>query len=110
MPCDPRQLVADFLSRKDISMFPAISDEPEALWEAIVELSRMDLTQEQIAVLAAGPVEDLLTRHGPAYIDRVETEARQRSKFRYLLGGVWGWSSMKKDVWERVARARGEVW
>jgi hypothetical protein len=110
MPCDPKQLVADFLSGEDISMFPAIDGEPEALWEAIVELSRMELTKEQIALLAAGPVEDLLTNHGPAYIDRVEIEARQRPKFRYLLGGVWGWSRMRKEVWERVTRARGEVW
>jgi hypothetical protein len=112
MASDPKQLVADFLSGKNGGMFPPLYEqlEPDAVWEAIVHLSRMELTPKQVALLAAGPLEDLLTYHGPGYIDRVETEARQRPKFRYLLGGVWGWSRMNREVWERVTRARGEVW
>ena len=49
---------------------------PEVTWSAIVELSRRPLTDQQIASLAAGWLEDLLCHHGPDFIDRVEKEAR----------------------------------
>jgi hypothetical protein len=55
--------------------------------------------------LAAGPLEDLLSRHGAAIIDTVELEARQRKKFRELLSGVWR-NVIADDVWDRVLRLR----
>jgi hypothetical protein len=55
--------------------------------------------------LAAGPLEDLLSRHGAAIIDTVELEARQRKKFRELLSGVWR-NVIADEVWDRVLRLR----
>src|SRR5215217_501384 len=87
MAHDPHALATAFLDG-DVTMYPACIDEPEAVWQAIIRLSREALTDQQTATLAAGPLEELLARHGSAYIERVETEARQRPKFRHLLGGV----------------------
>ena len=39
--------------------------------------------------LAAGPLEDLLTRHGKEVIDRVDQLANQDDAFLKLVGGVW---------------------
>lgn len=92
-----------------ITFDDAVRTEPEAAWAAIVELSRQPLTAEQIAVLAAGPLEDLLTCRGPVFIDRVEREARVSRVFRHLLGGVWR-SSIPEPVWRRVESIRGPAW
>jgi len=37
-------------------------------------------------VLAASPLEDLVSEHGPGFIDRVEQRALENRKFRPLLG------------------------
>jgi hypothetical protein len=62
--------------------------EPEVAWQAIVQLSRRKLTDRQAGLLAAGPLEDLLSYHGPTFIERVVTEARVYPAFRQILGGV----------------------
>ena len=82
---------------------------PEVAWTAIVELSRQPLTDRQIALLAAGPLEDLLKYHGPDYIDRIEKEARTYQAFRHLLGGVWR-NTIAEPVWRRVEAIRGPAW
>jgi hypothetical protein len=48
-------------------------------------------------------VEDLLSQHGPSFIDRVEHEARSNPKFAYLLGGVWR-LEITDEVWQRVQK------
>ena len=82
---------------------------PERLWEFVRAASEHDMPQRVIAVLAAGPLEDLLANHGPDYMDRVETLARQNPRFNRLLGGVWR-NAMTDDVWQRVQAVRNEVW
>ena len=52
-------------------------------------------------VLAAGPIEDLLAKHGADFIDRVEAEARNDPNFAKVLGGVWK-NEMPADVWARL--------
>jgi hypothetical protein len=93
----------------EITFGGAAEDAPEVAWRAIVALSRQTLSPKQIAVLAAGPLEDLLASHGPAFIDRVEHEARVYRAFRHLLGGVWR-NTMAEPVWRRVEAIRGPTW
>lgn len=110
-------LVRDFLNGEVTFNFKAgefvfknaSRDEPEIAWQAIVELSRQPLTQKQVALLAAGPLEDLLAYHGLAFIERVEREARVYATFRQLLGGVWR-NSITKAVWDRVQDIRTAAW
>lgn len=81
------------------------SGDPEACWR-LLELARAgDLSDRQLAALSAGPFEDLLSRHGEAYLPRVEIAARQDQKMRYLLATVWQ-GGMDKPTWARVMAIR----
>ncbi|HEV7700158.1 MAG TPA: hypothetical protein VGO43_08010 [Pyrinomonadaceae bacterium] len=40
---------------------------------------------------------------------RIETEARQKPKFKHLLGGVWR-NSPKPEILSRIEAIRGETW
>jgi hypothetical protein len=83
-------------------------DPPRALH--IVDLiATKDGSDSVLGVLAAGPLENLLVRHGPLLIDQIEEIAKGSPVFRTLLGGVWQ-RETEKDVWERVVAARAEKW
>ncbi|HTS17084.1 MAG TPA: hypothetical protein VMP11_05880 [Verrucomicrobiae bacterium] len=90
-------------------MMDAVHDVPETVWPAILKILEHELTPDQIADLAAGPMEDLLAQHGARFIERVEAEAQRNPRLNHLLGGVWK-SSMTEEIWERVQKARKEVW
>ncbi len=90
-------------------MYDVCAEEPETAWLAILEILKIDLTDDQISLLAAGPLEDLLVWHGSAFIDRVEEEAKSNVKFNHLLGGIWR-REMSSEIWVRIERARKEVW
>ena len=103
------QVVSDWLAGTDISMIEVCMEHPEIAWLAINQLLTAELTKDQLAVLAAGPMEDLLVHHGNAFIDRVEFEASRNPRFNFLLGGVWQ-NSIVADIWDRIKLARCEVW
>lgn len=63
--------------------------------------------EEMLAVLAAGPLEDVLAKHGPEVIDEVERLALQDHRFRELLFGVWR-NTVDTATWERLERLRHE--
>lgn len=63
--------------------------------------------EEVLAVLAAGPLEDVLGKHGPEVIDEVEKLAHQDHRFRELLFGVWR-NTVDSATWERIERLRLE--
>jgi len=76
-------------------------EEPEELWRLILMLHRKDQSPSIQPVLSAGLVEDLLSGHGEAFIERIELEAHADPSFAKLLGGVWQ-SRMSEAVWARV--------
>jgi hypothetical protein len=90
-------------------MYDVVHDEPEVAWPVILRILERELTDDQTALLAAGPLEDLLVLHGPQFIERIEGEAQRNPRFNHLLGGVWQ-NQMSQEIWERVQRARKEVW
>ena len=92
-----------------IAKKPASGNDPQEAWEIILSLNERLLSDKATSLLAAGPLEDLLSRHGEAFIDRVEVQARRDPDFNRLLGGVWQ-NAMSEDVWQRVQAARNEVW
>ena len=81
----------------------------ERLWEFITAAYKRDLSDKVISSLAAGPLEDLLAKQGPEFIERVEELARKDPQFNYLLGGVWR-NTMTDEIWQRVQSARHDVW
>ena len=101
------------------AMYDLVEDDPALAWDAIkVVVSRYtddDMfsearteAQRVVGNMAAGPLEDLLDKHGPQFIDMVEAEARQDCRMVWTLGCVWK-SSMPDDIWARVQRAAGGV-
>jgi len=82
-----------------------VSEDPEEGWSMILQILRLDQSPSVMENLSAGPLEDLLAKHGPAFIDRVEAEAASAPIFAKLLGGVWQ-NRMTDEVWARVQAAR----
>jgi hypothetical protein len=75
--------------------------DPDAFWQLILTVHRKDQSPAIQEVLSAGPLEDLLARHGQDFIALVELEAAADPSFAHLLGGVWK-SGMSDDVWAWV--------
>lgn len=86
--------------------------QPELAWLAILEaLSQIgpNVSDRRFAVLAAGPLEDLMSEHGKLMIDRVELHARRNPDFARLLGGVWR-NDIDAAVWERMGKFAKRGW
>jgi len=114
MPASVTDVVEDWLRRSqrtdgDATMYDVVHDEPEIAWPAILQILEHELTEDQTAVLAAGALEDLLAVHGAQFIERVEQEALRNPRLNHLLGGVWQ-NELPREIWDRVQKARREVW
>jgi hypothetical protein len=99
-------------------MLDMVEDDPELAWEAIKAVvgrypdvalfsDGNPEARRVVGNLAAGPLEELLDRHGPRFIEVIEREARVDRRMAWTLGGVWQ-SSMSNDIWMRVQRAAGD--
>jgi hypothetical protein len=75
-------------------------DKSEELWRLILKIHERDHSMAIQQVLSAGPVENLLSKFGDRYIERVEDKARRDPAFARLLGGVWQ-SNMSDEIWVR---------
>ncbi|HVR66881.1 MAG TPA: hypothetical protein VMT98_09580 [Verrucomicrobiae bacterium] len=78
-----------------------IDAKPDSAWALILAILARDESTPTVELLAAGPLENLLSKHGQAFIERVEAETRTNRRFARLLGGVWR-HGMTDDVWRRV--------
>ncbi|KQV59493.1 DUF6869 domain-containing protein [Duganella sp. Root336D2] len=77
-------------------------DNPERAWEYILFAANDPrFSGHHMGVMAAGALEDLLSHHGPAFIDLVEKEAQTNPRFAWMLGGVWK-LQMSDEIWNRV--------
>ena len=83
-------------------------NDPESCWALILEILTQTDLESVLGSLAAGPIEDLLARHGARFIDRVEERARLDPKFKDVLWGVWQ-STTPATLWARVEAARGNA-
>ena len=79
---------------------------PEEAWIFVRQALSAAETVWQVIMLAAGPLEDLITEHGALIIDRIEREARHSSRFRFALTGVWPQGMEDTPTWARVEAAR----
>jgi len=84
-----------------IKFWDLAEEQPDLCWELILKTLNTDESTLVLENLAAGPLEDLLAKHGASVIERVEHEARKNPKFASLLGGVWQ-NTMSNDIWKRV--------
>ena len=85
-----------------------VLESPQLALDFILRALPVFETKEDLAVLAAGPLEDLLDQHCASVIDRIEAEAERNERFRLLLSGVWGRNNVSTEAWQRLRRAVGE--
>jgi len=80
-------------------------DEPDVAWGLVLGLVDRAPDDDALGWVAAGPLQDLLCRHGIDLIDRVEAKAESDPRFKKCLAGVWGSSGMEPSVYQRVCAA-----
>ncbi|MGH9545807.1 MAG: DUF6869 domain-containing protein [Terriglobales bacterium] len=66
-----------------------VRNDPDQAWEMVRNLIEHTTSDEALAYVAAGPLEDLLKKYGPIFIDRTEVESRKSIRFRLALSGIW---------------------
>ena len=85
--------------------FDRISDlirhAPDDAYEVIRELVRQAPSPYVLGIVAAGPLEDLLSDWGERVIDRLETDARADPKLMAACAEVWK-LYMPDEVWSRL--------
>jgi hypothetical protein len=96
---EPDVLVSTYLRyRKDKSkddrwalneLNELIESDAERGWEVTRMLVNMAASDEALAYVAAGPLENLLNKHGLAVIDRIEADSQQNNRMRIALSGAW---------------------
>lgn len=86
------------------AMDAIVLHDPNRAFDVIVQILENTQNEFVLSNLAAGPLEDLLVRHGIIIIDRVERQAKFDDRFRDLLAGVWR-NAISEEVWQRVEKA-----
>ena len=61
-------------------------EHPDGMIDLIVEILKIETNPVLLSLLAAGPLEDVISMET---IDRIEREASANKRFHDLLGGVW---------------------
>jgi hypothetical protein len=85
-------------------MYSLLEGVPELAWTLIVQMVERAPSDASLNFIAASPLEDLLSKDGPLFIDRVEKRAVESTRFRRALGMVWR-LGMNEMVWQRVQNA-----
>lgn len=79
--------------------------DPERCLAVVLQILELDGSEFIAANVGAGPIEDLLVRHGPTMIDRLEQLAATNHSFSVALSGVWR-STIDSEVWQRIVALR----
>lgn len=83
-----------------ISQVLGLDEEPEDCWRFIQIASQLPLTDDQLGLLGAGLMENLMDAHGSEFLDRVEVAAKLSPAMQTVVDAVW---TMSMDPY--VARA-----
>jgi hypothetical protein len=76
---------------------------PSVQWAFVCAAVEQAKTDDDLGVIAAGPFESLMGKHGPDYIALLEDKCREDAKFAKMTTGAWQ-HLMDDDVWSRVQR------
>jgi hypothetical protein len=66
-----------------------VSEDPEEAWALMLRIIELADNDELIEAVGAGPLEDLISKHGPKLINRVKDESVQNGRLRAALQHVW---------------------
>jgi hypothetical protein len=84
----------------------SVDKDPREAWPLILSIVNAAPSDDDLAALGAGPLEDILCKHGQSVIETIEAEAASNAKLRFALAGVWR-STMSEAIWNRVTVALG---
>jgi hypothetical protein len=82
-----------------------IETDPEQAWRFIEVAYRSEISDHELALVAAGAVEEFLAARGEQYFERLETAVRQERRARFMVAGVWK-GGMSNSLWERFVGMR----
>ena len=97
---DPRYPDDDRRGSVLTQVFRLPDDEPEDCWRFIQIACELPLSNDQLGLLGAGVLEDLMGAHGDDFLDRVEAAAKESVAMQTVVDAVW---TMSMDTY--VARA-----
>jgi hypothetical protein len=75
---------------------------PEACWPVLVALIERAPDDLALSIIAAGPLADLLTRHGEQFAERLETHTRRARRFRDVMQLIHHWEGVPGPLRERL--------
>ena len=75
-------------------------EDPESTWDVILGILEKDPSDKIIDILAASPLEDLMTYHGEKYINHIEDEIKHNTRLKKCMRGVW-LDSKDTPVWKK---------
>ena len=82
-------------------------EDPARAWELVLALVQT-APDGSLDYIGAGPVEDLVNRHGAALVDSIIVEASRDSRFREALASIWlVQEDVPADVLVRLQKATG---
>lgn len=85
-------------------MTDMVFNRPEEAWSIILELIAHAPSNRVLADIAAGPLEDLISRYPEQFIGRVEEQARRYPRFRLCLTGVWYGNDLPEDIRDTIKK------
>lgn len=85
-----------------------VRDDAENGWLFLLKVVDALQRQEQAVLLAAGEAENLIYHHGDILIDRIEDQAKESPRFRFVLSGIWPQGQEESVTWQRVLVARSD--
>lgn len=101
---------ADHPDAWTFALFDVLTSEHPALGLAATRAALAACeSPEEVAGIAAGPLEDLIAKHGAALIDEIEALAARAPRFAYALTGVWPQGAAGTLLWARIEAARRDV-
>jgi hypothetical protein len=92
-----------------VERFIDASSEPATAWNVIQKIISLNQNDAILAMVGAGPFEDLMVHHGALLIDKVESCARASPAFRRMLGVVWK-NAISDEVWDRIRAIAPPSW
>jgi hypothetical protein len=70
-------------------IFRACRESPRRAWRLLGLLADLATSQELVEDLGAGPLEDFIRAHAPAFIGQIESRALEHPRFRRALRNTW---------------------
>jgi hypothetical protein len=82
---------------------------PEQCLAVINKIILIDASDVVLSNLAAGPVEDLLVKHGEQVISSVIQLAKKSTDWEKMLGAVWK-NDISDHVWQQLKSVANSSW